>query len=401
MNCDVGLDIYAGGPEALSVGSVTFFDSAISDTRIGIRTGYTNSSQPPTANSLIVENVSLLNVPIAIENGHNRTQLVGTPARSYIAAYGQGHAYQTTGPNQFQGFFEPVSRPASLLQADGRYYQRSKPQYEDYTLDNVISARDAGVTGNGRDDDTVALQKAIYDSVTQEKVLFVDHGDYLVSSTIHIPAGAKIVGETYSVILSYGEYFNDINNPQAVVRIGKPGETGVIEWTDMIVSTQGQQRGAVLFEYNLNSPSSTPSGIWDVHARIGGFTGSKQTLAECPTTPNRTITTTANSTISANFTNSANNPCIAAYLTFHITPSASGLYMENDWIWTADHDIEVPDLDQITLYTGRGLLVDSEIGVLWFVGTAVEHNVKYEYQFVNTKDIFAGQVSVSREVSTF
>ena len=150
----------------------------------------------------------------------------------------------------------------------------------------------------------------------------------------------------------------------------------------MIVSTQGQQRGAILFEYNIKSSSSAPTGVWDVHARIGGFAGSNLQLAQCPTTPNVKIT-------AANL----DYDCIAAFLTVHITDSASGLYLENNWIWTADHDVEDPQLRQITVYTGRGLLDESASGPVWLVGTAVEHNVKYEYQFVNARNVFAGQVS--------
>ena len=63
-------------------------------------------------------------------------------------------------------------------------------------------------------------------------------------------------------------------DPKPVVQIGKSGETGTVELSDFIVSTQGQQAGAVLFEWNLASPSSAPSGLWDVHSRVGGFAGS-------------------------------------------------------------------------------------------------------------------------------
>ena len=258
--------MYAGGPTALSVGSVTFFDSSISDTKVFIRTGYTANSQPPTANSLILENINLNNVPVAVEGGNNRTALQGTPVNSYISAWGEGHSYTPNGPNVFQGFIQPVSRSASLLQADGRYYQRSKPQYEQYPRWSFLSARDFGATGDGHTDDTKALQKAINVAAKLRKILFVDHGDYLVSKTIYIPAGSRIVGESYSVILSHGRYFNDINNPKPVIQIGKPGESGTVEWSDMIVSTQGQQRGAILFEYNIKSPSGTPSGTCTVES---------------------------------------------------------------------------------------------------------------------------------------
>lgn len=177
-------------------------------------------------------------------------------------------------------------------------------------------------TGNGRTDDTEALQSAIDTAASTGKILFVDHGTYLVLSTIHIPAGSKIVGESFSVIMSSGSYFDDLSNPKPVVQIGKSGQTGTIEWSDMIVSTQGQARGAVLFEYNLASPPTAPSGLWDVHARVGGFAGSNLQLADCPTTPLVNVTAS-----------NLETKCIADFLTFHVTTCGSGLYLENMWLW--------------------------------------------------------------------
>ncbi len=49
----------------------------------------------------------------------------------------------------------------------------------------------------------------------------------------------------------------------------------------------------------------------------------------------------------------------------HITPSAAGLYMENNWFWTADHDIDDPSNRQLTIYNGRGLLIESTSGTFW------------------------------------
>ncbi|KAK5128062.1 hypothetical protein LTR85_005179 [Meristemomyces frigidus] len=380
-NCSIGLDMSSGGPTAQAVGSVTFIDSSISDTPIGIRTAHGPDSQPPAGGSLILENVALNNVPIAVQGANNVTALEGTPVNTHIDAWCEGHEYTPNGPTVFEGAIAPVNRPASLLQGDGKYYERSKPQYQQYPVSSFLSARSFGATGNGHTDDTTALQRAISTAKARNKILFVDQGDYLVSSTIYVPSGSRIVGESYSVILSSGEYFSNIDKPQPVVRLGLQGESGTVEMSDMIVSTQGQQRGAVLFEYNLKSPSSSPSGLWDVHARIGGFAGSELQLAECPTTPTITVT-------SANL----NQNCIAAFLTMHITPSSSGLYLENNWLWVADHDVEDPALTQITIYAGRGLLLESQAGTFWLVGTAIEHHTKYQYQFSDTKNAFAGQI---------
>lgn len=101
-------------------------------------------------------------------------------------------------------------------------------------------------------DDTTALQKTIDDATTAGKIVFFDAGTHLVTSTLLIPPGAKIVCEGYAVIMSSGNFFN-MNTSQPVVQVGKSGQRGVVEWSE------GALSGAVLVEWNLASPG-TPSG---------------------------------------------------------------------------------------------------------------------------------------------
>lgn len=63
--------------------------------------------------------------------------------------------------------------------------------------------------------------------------------------------------------------------------------------------------------------------ISDVHARVGGATGTDQNPSDCPPITGGT------------------NPakCQAAHMLMHITPKASGLF-DNMWLWIADHLIE-------------------------------------------------------------
>ena len=455
-NCSVGLNMSSGGPTGQSVGSITFFDSSISDTPIGIITAH-SLLQPTnmTNGSLILENVVMKNVPVAVQGPANTTALSGATGALTISAWGQGHSYTPNGPVIFEGPIAPNLRPAPLVRG-GKYYQRSKPQYETVPVAQFLSTRSAGAIGDGMTDDTVALQSAISTAASTNQILFFDAGTYKVTSTLNVAGNSKIVGESYSVIMGSGAYFSDMNSPQPIVRIGQPGEVGYVEWSDMIVSTQGATAGAVLIEWNLSSsgnrlgpsssplpgPTSTseavpasytwpvsasntysapashswsgvpstystgspfvkptgpplrrwnylpsydyhgqPSGMWDVHARIGGFAGSNLQLANCPTTPNATTPPAP-----------VNSACIAAFMTMHITPSASNLYLENVWLWTADHDVEDANLTQITVYSGRGLYVESTSGPIWLVGTAVEHHTLYQYQFATTKNVFMGQI---------
>lgn len=377
-NCSVGLNMSTGGTTAQSVGSITFFDSTISNTPIGILTANDFTSQPPTAGSLILENVRLNNVSIAVQ-GPTGTALAGTTGSMLITAWGEGHAYVPTGPNEFEGYFPPNSRPEPLL-SGGNFYARSKPQYETFGVSSFLSARSQGAVGDGVMDDTAAVQSLITEAATTGQIAFFDAGVYRVSATIYVPANTRMTGESYPVILGSGPWFEDVNKPQPVMQIGHSGEFGNLEWSDMIVSTQGPAAGAILIEWNL-AAFGTPSGMWDVHARIGGFAGSNLQLADCPTTP--TIATPPAS---------VDTDCIAAFLTMHITSCARGVYMENVWLWVADHDVEDANLTQITVYAGRGLLIESGAGSIWLVGTAVEHHTLYQYQLSSTKDIFMGQI---------
>lgn len=324
-NCQKGIDMSAGGSTAQNVGSMILIDSSITNTPIGIITAYTSSSLPATAGSLIIENVALSNVPIAIQSG-GTTVLVGTAGSTTIAAWGEGHEYTPTGPTSFQGSITPNARPASLT-TGGKYYVRSKPQYASLPASSFSSVRSAGATGNGVTDDTNALQNIINSATAAGNIVYFDAGTYRVTNTLLIPAGAKLVGEAYPVIMSSGAAFSDMANPLPVVRVGTAGEVGQVEWSDMIVSTQGAQAGAVLIEWNLATTGGAPSGMWDVHTRIGGFTGSDLQVAQCAKDPTSTT---------------VNAACIGGFMSMHITPSAEGLYMENNWFWTADHDIVSP-----------------------------------------------------------
>ena len=289
-NCQKGIDISAGGEGAESVGSVILIDSSITNTPVGIITAYTSTSVPATAGSLILENVQLTNVPIAIQLNTGPTILAGTGGSMNIAAYGDGHQYTPNGPTQFEGSISPNTRPSSLLAPGGKYYTHSKPQYNSLPLSSFHSARAAGAAGNGVADDTSALQNVINAATAAGGVVYLDAGTYRTSSTLFIPSGARIVGEGFSVIMSSGAQFNDMAAPVPVIKIGNAGENGRVELSDLIISTQGQQMGATLLEYNLAAPSNNPSGFWDVHTRIGGFAGSGLQSAQCPKQPSSTGT---------------------------------------------------------------------------------------------------------------
>ncbi|KAI0017828.1 glycoside hydrolase family 55 protein [Xylariomycetidae sp. FL0641] len=377
-NCSVGLDMTTSGSSE-SVGSVTFFDSSFTNTKVAFNISRSANSQPSSGGSLAIENVSLKNVPVAVRYGPTKaTLLAGSTGSKTIASWLTGHVYNPTGPKVVAGTVAVPPRPAGLVR-NGKYYERSKPSYAGLLSSAFLSVRAGGAKGDGVTDDTAALQKVINNAVAMGKVVFFDAGTYKVTRTLLIPAGSKIVGEGYASIMSSGAFFNNINAPQVVVQVGKPGGVGTVEWSDMVVSTQGAQAGAILIRWNLSSAPGSPSGVWDVHTRIGGTAGSNLSHAQC-------------AAAAAPQSTAVNPACVAGYLALHVARTAGNLYLENVWLWAADHDVDDAALRQVTVYAGRGLLVEAAAGNVWLVAASAEHHSRYQFQFSRTRSLFAGHL---------
>lgn len=111
----------------------------------------------------------------------------------------------------------------------------------------------------------------------------------------------------------------------------------------------------------------------DSHFRVGGATGTDLQSENC-----------------AKQSGSVNPACKAASLMLHMTAQSSA-YLENVWVWVADHDLDKISQDQIDIYVGRGVLIESQ-GPTWLYGTASEHCVLYQYQLSGAKEIVLGMI---------
>jgi glucan 1,3-beta-glucosidase len=210
-----------------------------------------------------LENVIFTNVPTAIQGPSSSVILAGTTGTLTIGGWVLGNVYSPVGPTKAVSPVTGFIRPAALTVGTSvNFYSRSKPQYENVLASGFASVRAAGAKGDGVTDDTAALQAIITSATAAGKIVYFDSGIYMINTSITIPPGARIVGEAYPVIMAYGRFFSDIGNAVPVVRVGlASGQTGVVEWSDMIVSTQGACAGAVLIQWNLASPAATPSGM--------------------------------------------------------------------------------------------------------------------------------------------
>jgi glucan 1,3-beta-glucosidase len=395
-NCGVGVNMSTveggsspNGNVNQTVGSVLIQDSKFTATPIGVITTFsTTNNVPATGGTLIIDNVDFTGSTQAVVDVSGATVLAGG---SVIASWGQGNAYTTGAASSLtntkrstgsasqvpiHGSLAAPSKPTVLLNAQGAIFERSKPQYETYPASAFLSVKSNGAKGDGVTDDTAAIQ-ATLNKATTGQIVYFDHGAYLISSTVQVPKNIMITGEIWPLIMASGAAFSDPSNPQPVFQVGQPGDTGAVEMSDLIFETKGPQPGAILVEWNVAESSQGASGMWDVHMRIGGSDGTELQSDICAKNPNVTAP--------------ANPQCIGAFLLLHVTEKAT-IYLENNWFWVADHELDLGDHDQIDIYNGRGVLVESAQGPVWFYGTSAEHSQLYNYQINNAQNIYMGVI---------
>ena len=171
-NCNVGIDMTNGGFDNQQIGSIVVLDSVIS-AATGILTHYLPGySSAQSSGTLVLENVDFTGSSVAIANPAGRVDLAGG---QNVALFAQGNAWTTAGQDlngqtfnsttctyqnssqtgytaqetTIQRLLAPVPRIPSLVDSAGRYFARSKPQYETIPASGFLSARSSGCAGDG------------------------------------------------------------------------------------------------------------------------------------------------------------------------------------------------------------------------------------------------------------
>lgn len=348
-NVGIGFKLVSETESSGNIGSVSVMDSSFANVATAaVVIAPASSATGSGSTGVVLENVKLSGVAAAVADTSGKIMLDGSAA--VVDQWALGPIYEGSADERTFSMGEKTGsyrRHQNLLDAAGNYFERARPQYEDRGVGDFVHVKDFGAAGDGSTDDTAAFQTALYASLGQ--VLFVDAGSYILTSTVTVPAGSKIVGETWSQLVASGAYFEDASNPQVMLQVGKKGDVGDVEMQDLLFTTRGGTAGLVLVEWNIKAASPGSAGLWDCHARIGGATGTELTPAECP----------------ALTSGATPQGCSAASLMMHLTSSGSG-YFENMWLWGSDHMIDDPDLNdanntmvQNSIFVARGFLIES------------------------------------------
>lgn len=356
------------------VGSLILADAIIANTPNGIVT----SLHAENSTSLLLHNVGFFNVKTAVVDSVKNKVLLAGGDEVLKDSWGFGTMTDASGVRSFvNGADIPVMNRSSKMTGTQAYvkpnwFTRRRPQYEDLTTGDIVNVKDFGVRGDGVTDDTIILNWVLLYAANLSSVVYFPHGVYAIKDTLRVPVGSRIMGQAWPQIMAMGPKFQDVDSPHVAVKVGDPGDVGIVEIQDMLFTTAGPTAGAVVVEWNIAQSTKGSAAMWDSHIRIGGAYGSRLRKQQCPKQ-----------------SGSVNANCIGASLLLHLTPTSTP-YLENIWAWVADHDLDLRTQDQIDVYSARGILVESKQA--WLYGTSSEHNVLYQYQLSGAENILLAMI---------
>ncbi|KAK4141141.1 pectate lyase superfamily protein-domain-containing protein [Dichotomopilus funicola] len=364
-------------------GSILLLDSTFTNTGTAILTFSATKELAKGTTGITLDNVAFDNVQSPVVDTEGKVYLPASVGSVDTWVLGPIYSDSRVRGDSLSMTFT-TDREKSLLGSSRSglpklpFFERARPQYENEGAASFVHMKDYA-KGDGSTDDTEAFQKALNDNAGS-KIIFVDAGSYILTDTITVPAGARIVGEAWSQLVALGDNFGDASNPRPLLRVGKRGDVGSVEIQDLLFTSKGPTPGTVLVEWNIKASSPGAAGMWDSHVRLGGAEGTELTSKQCPPS-----------------TSGTNSGCSVGSLMMHITPGSSAL-LDNVWLWLADRGIGGPgwedgtsNMVQMSVYVSRGLLVEST-DATWLYGTSSEHAVMYQYNFWKARNVFAGMI---------
>lgn len=269
--CGTGVTITggAGGPFSTGqgVGSMILADMLVSNTNLAVKT----SLFADNLTAFLLMNSRFTNVATIVrDDATSTTLLAGSASVKTVESWAFGRVTDSNGNTSFVNAQDILSmaRPPSLVLPSSSgtpqnfFYTRRRPAYSDLGNSQLLDVKALGAKGDSISDDTAILNHILDVAANISAVVYFPFGVYMVSDTIRVPVGSRIIGNIWPQIMGYGAKFANELAPRAVVRVGDEGSVGSVEIQNMMFTVRGATAGAVLLEWNVHESTQGSAGLW-------------------------------------------------------------------------------------------------------------------------------------------
>lgn len=255
------------------VGSFTLVDAIIANTPTGI----TTSLYQDNSTAFLLQNVGFFNVKQAIVAEAITEPLLAGGNEVLVDSWGFG-MYANSSGTFFaqQSDLATMNRNVALVGSKSyvkpNFFTRHRPQYYNLQGSQVFDVRSYGARGDGSTDDTVVLNSILGVAANLSAIVYIPYGIYVIQDTLNIPKNSRIIGQAWSQIMAKGPKFQNVNQPHVAVRVGSPGDVGIVEIQDMLFTVSGPTAGAILMEWNIHESIQGSAGLWGEFAIYDNYT---------------------------------------------------------------------------------------------------------------------------------
>lgn len=257
FDCKIGMRLVSEDSTG-NIGSISVLDSVFRNLDKGVVVDQVSSDPGTGTTGLVFHTVVFDNVAKAVVDLNDTLLWDGKNAADSVnTKWFMGPGYDEDGNRKWDKrlYDYPVGL-TPLLHGNDRemgaqllYTTVERKAYQDKSVGDFIHLKDFA-TGDGKTDDTTGVQKA-FDSAG-DKIIFADAGIYMLTDTVTIPEGTRIMGEAWTQFAATGDKFGNADKPIPMLRVGSPDNSGkTVEMQDLIFTSKGPTPGAILVEWNM------------------------------------------------------------------------------------------------------------------------------------------------------
>lgn len=250
------------------IGSLLLTDLRMHYVKLAIST----SVMSDNSTALLLSNSGFYNVDTIVKDTtQNKVLIAGGTGTKDVASWGFGRVTYADGTTKFlngAALDAPVRDSSLVTGGRKQFFTRRRPKYDDLGRSEIIDAKAKGARGDGKTDDTAVLNYIFSAAANMSAVVYLPFGVYLIKDTIEIPVGSRIIGQAWPQIMATGPKFENALKPRVAVRVGRPGQAGVIEVQSVMFTVKGATAGAVMMEWNVHETIQGSAGLWGKFANF-------------------------------------------------------------------------------------------------------------------------------------